>query len=561
MHAMCLMLRNGEHAKKFTIQDNPAMQRFASFPAGRAWRSLSVAAINSYQRNSVLRARVLLVASEAIPLAKTGGLADVITSLAAALRERNVDATILMPCYPGTLDVLTETSELTALDDLPGGPGRLWRGRIRRYDVPVLLLDTEGFRRRGGNPYVDTDGHEYADNAACFAALAHAAVRICAGRTPLAVPHVVHAHDWHAALVPALLRLAGVRDVASVVTVHNLAFQGNYPLELAPSLGIPDSMLGADGIEFWGRLSFLKAGIRYADRISTVSESYAREVLTPQFGCGLDGALLERKDMIVPIPNGIDTDVWNPARDPLLARPFSLHDLHGKAVCRQALLRMFELPAVPGAPLLAIGSRITHQKMADVALQALPALLEQHALLQVVVLGRGDHAYEQDLLALAQRFPGRVGVHIGYDERRAHALHAGADMLLHGTRFEPFGLTPIYSMRYGTIPIASRVGGMIDTIVDAGADGPMNKGATGVLFDGEQAADMAAAVNRALVLFGSTDWRTLQRNAMAGDFSWERPAQRYIALYRGIAAPSVADALRDAALAAPLETPRDTALA
>jgi starch synthase len=508
-------------------------------------------------RNILLRPRVLLVASEAIPLAKTGGLADVITSLAAALRERNVDATILMPCYPGTLDALVETSELTMLDDLPGGPGRLWQGRISRHDIPVLLLDTEGFRRRDGNPYVDAEGHEYADNAICFAALAHAAVRICAGRTPLPVPHVAHAHDWHAALVPALLRLAGVRDVASVLTVHNLAFQGNYPLELAPLLGIPDSMLGDDGIEFWGRLGFLKAGIRYADRISTVSESYAREVLTPQFGCGLDGALLARKDAIAPIPNGIDTEVWNPASDPLLARPFSMHDLHGKAACRQALLRMFNLPAMPGAPLLALGSRITHQKMADVALLALPALLEQHARMQVVVLGRGDHAYEQGLLALAERFPGRVGVHIGYDERRAHALHAGADMLLHGTRFEPFGLTPIYSMRYGTIPIASRVGGMIDTIIDAGADGPMNKGATGVLFDGEQAADMVAAVNRTLALFGSAEWRTMQRNAMAGDFSWERPAQRYIALYRSIAALSVWSSLRDASLAELLDVPLD----
>jgi starch synthase len=509
-------------------------------------------------RNIALRPRVLLVASEAIPLAKTGGLADVITSLAVALRDRNIDATILMPCYPGTLDGLAELSEVAQLDALPGGPGRLWRGRIGAHDVPVLLLDMDGFRRRSGNPYVDADGNEYADNALCFAALAHAAVRIGAGRTPLPVPHVIHANDWHAALVPALLRLAGVRDVASVLTVHNLAFQGNYPLQLAPALGIPDSMLGADGVEFWGRLGFLKAGIRYADRISIVSESYAREVLTPQFGCGLEGALAARREAIMPIPNGIDTGAWNPATDALLARRFSAHDMAGKAVCKQALLRLFGLPPArheQHAPLLAIGSRITHQKMADVALAALPALLERHQRLRVVVLGRGDHAYEQAFLALAQRFPRRVGVHIGYDERRAHALHAGADMLLHGTRFEPFGLTPIYAMRYGTIPIGSRVGGMIDTIVDAGADGPVRQGASGLLFDGEQAADMTAAVNRALALFGGADWRGMQRNAMSGDFSWVRPAQQYIALYLGVVAPAVSgmfvDALQQATDASP----------
>jgi len=515
-----------------------------------------------------LRPRVLLVASEAIPLAKTGGLADVITSLAVALRERNIDATILMPCYPGTLDGLAELSEFAQLDALPGGPGRLWRGRINGDDVPVLLLDTEGFRRRSGNPYVDADGNEYADNAICFAALAHAAVCIGAGRTPLPAPHVIHSNDWHAALVPALLRAAGVRGVASVLTVHNLAFQGNYPLSLAPALGIPDSMLGADGVEFWGRLGFLKAGIRYADRISIVSESYAREVLTPQFGCGLDGALAARRESMMPIPNGIDTAIWNPASDPLLTRRFSAHDMAGKTVCKQALLRLFGLPSAPHelhAPLLALGSRITHQKMADVALAALPALLEQNQRLRVVVLGRGDHAFEQGFLALAQRFPHRVGVHIGYDEQRAHALHAGADMLLHGTRFEPFGLTPIYAMRYGTIPVASRVGGMIDTIVDAGADGAVRQDANGLLFDGEQPADMATAVNRALALFGTADWRDMQRNAMRGDFSWARPAQQYIALYLGVVAPEVTgmfvDALQQAADASfPFPDPLQTAV-
>jgi starch synthase len=492
-----------------------------------------------FKEPSILRPRVLLVATEAIPLIKTGGLADVITALTAALREKNIDASILMPGYPAALESATALAKVATLDDLPGGPACLYQGVIADKNIPVLLLDTESFRARTGNPYVDADGKEYADNASSFAALAHAAVRICAGRTPLPAPHVVHANDWHAGLIPLLLRAHDIKQVASVLTIHNLAFQGNYPIGLGPSLGIPDSVLNADGIEFWGNLSFLKAGILYADRISIVSDSYAKEVLTPQFGNGLDGTLNHRKEAIVPICNGVDVDVWNPAKDPLIARRFSHDTLRNKNVCKRDLLQMFNLPADPFAPLLALGSRITHQKMADVALTALPDILEKHARLQVVVLGCGDHGYENGFIELARRYPDRIGVHIGYDERRAHALHAGADMLLHGTRFEPYGLTPIYSMLYGTIPIASRVGGMIDTIVDAGTGSVPDKGANGILFDGEQPADMIAAVDRAFRIFSnSDDWLAMQRNAMSGDFSWNDPAQKYVEMYTGIAPAS-----------------------
>jgi starch synthase len=487
-----------------------------------------------------LRPRVLLVASEAIPLVKTGGLADVITAQTAALREKNIDAGILMPGYPSALEHTAALAKVTSFDDLPGGPGTLYQGYIPDTVIPVLLLDTAGFRARTENPYVDANGMEYADNPSSFAALAHAAVHICAGRTPLPAPHVVHAHDWHAGLIPLLLRAGNIKQVASVLTIHNLAFQGNYPIGLGPSLGIPDSMLTADGIEFWGKLSFLKAGIQYADRISIVSKSYAQEVLTPRFGNGLDGTLNHRKEAIVPISNGVDVNLWNPAKDPLIARNFSRRSLRNKNFCKQELLKMFNLPADPFAPLLALGSRITHQKMADVALEALPAILEKHARVQVVVLGRGDHTYENGFVELARRYPGRLGVHIGYDERRAHALHAGADMLLHGTRFEPFGLTPIYSMLYGTIPIASRVGGMMDTIVDAGDVGDLRTGANGILFDGEQPGDMIAAVDRAFRIFArADDWLTMQRSAMNGDFSWNEPVRRYVEMYMEIAAESV----------------------
>nr|WP_314627270.1 glycogen synthase GlgA [uncultured Noviherbaspirillum sp.] len=495
------------------------------------------------------RARVLLVASEAVPLVKTGGLADVITALAAVLVEHGVDATILMPAYPAAVERASSLRQVGQLfDDLPGGSGRLLLGTLPGSPVSVLLLDTERFARRSGDPYVDEHGNEYEDNALAFGDLAEVAARICAGQTMVPAPHVVHANDWHAGLVPLLLRVRGITGVGSALTIHNLAFQGNVDMGLASRLGVPADMLHAEGVEFWGKLSFMKAGILCADRITAVSDTYAEEILTPRFGHGLDGLLGSRRDALLAIPNGVDTAVWNPARDPLIARPFSSVDMAGKAACKRDLQRQFGLPVEPFAPVLALGSRMTHQKMADVALDALPRLLERHPRLQVVVLGRGDHGYESRFQQLAADYPARLAVHVGYDEKLAHALHAGADMLLHGTRFEPFGLTPIYAMLYGTIPVASRVGGLCDTVADAGAGEVPNESANGVLFDGDSADDMSAAVERALALFAQTrHWQRLQRNAMQADFSWFGPARKYLRMYADIA-PAGARALFEATL-------------
>lgn len=484
------------------------------------------------------RARVLLVASEAVPLMKTGGLADVISALAAELIARHVDATVLMPGYPAALDAAEDLRPIgPILEDLPGGgPGRLLLGTMPDVGVPVLLLETARFSARSGNPYVDENGDEYPDNALAFGDLAHAAARICAGRTMFPAPHVLHANDWHAGLAPLLLRAQGIAGVGSALTIHNLAFQGNMPIELAGALGVPADMLGADGAEFWGKLSFLKAGIACADRITTVSDTYAREILTPHFGYGFDGILNARREALVAIPNGVDTETWNPANDTLIARQFDIDDMAGKSACKRELQRLFGLPVEPFAPLIALGSRITHQKMADVALEALPRLLNIHPRAQVVVLGRGDHAHEAAFRELAAAHPERVAVHIGFDEKRAHALHAGADMLLHGSRFEPYGLTPIYAMLYGTIPVASRVGGLCDTVTDAGcADAPADA-ASGVLFDGDAADDMVIALERALDLYGQgAHWQRMQRNAMRRDFSWSGPALKYLRLYAQIA--------------------------
>jgi len=481
------------------------------------------------------QARTLLVTSEAVPLIKTGGLADVIGALGATLTARGMDACILMPAYPAAIERAVGLKKICDLPALPGGDGELLQGKMPGTGVRILLLRLALFDQRTSNPYVDHSGHEYEDNALAFGSLCHAAVRICAGKTPLTVPQVVHANDWHAGLIAALMRAQKVQNVGTALTIHNLAFQGNYPVELAPQLGIPAEMISEEGMEFWGKLSFLKAGVAYSDRITTVSHTYAKEILTPRFGYGFEGVLNRRKNDLLAIPNAVDVTCWNPATDTMIKRNFSVDNMAGKAACKRDLQKLFDLPVQQFTPLMAIGSRITHQKMADVILQAMPAILERHPQLQVAVLGCGEAQYAQAFEALAAQHPDRVGAYIGYDERRAHALHAGADMLLHPTRFEPFGLTPLYSMLYGTIPVCSRVGGLCDTIVDAAGIRPAPN-ANGVLFDGESADDLSHAVDRALDLYmRPTAWQAMQRNAMQGDFSWRRPAEAYIRMYADIA--------------------------
>lgn len=477
-----------------------------------------------------------------------------VSAYAAALREAGVDATILMPAYPGAVAAAEGLHKVCALPGLPGGDAALLRGRMPDTGVPLLLVRNDALYARAGL-YQDEHGRDYTDNAVRFAALSTAAVRIAQGLRGVKKPHVVHAHDWHSGLTPLLMKHAGVQ-AKSVFTIHNLAFQGNYALSLGASLGVPAPWLGPalaepKSIEFYGALSLMKAGIVHADSVTTVSETYAREILTPRFGHLMEGVLQSCADKLIGVTNGIDEKTWNPATDPLIARNYSFDDMRGKHACKRALQQMFGLPADPFAPLVAIGSRMTGQKLADVVVEAIPQLLDRHARLQIAVIGKGEAYIEQGFRRLAQDWPDRVGVHIGYDERRAHALHAGADILLHGSRFEPCGLTQIYAMRYGTVPVASRVGGLADTIVDA-ADlalampreatydtpvvYPHNVAPTGFLFDGETAHDVIAGATRAIDAFmRPQQWRTLQRNAMSRDFGWAQPVARFVGLYAELA--------------------------
>ncbi|MGI4856274.1 MAG: glycogen synthase GlgA [Janthinobacterium lividum] len=471
-----------------------------------------------------------------------------LSAYAPALQEGGVDATILLPGYPEAIARADKVEHVCMLEGLPGGDAELLRGRMPDTGMPVLLVKADALYDRSGL-YQDPNGAEWADNAVRFATLSAAAVRIAQGVPGVRKVDLVHAHDWHAGLTPLLMKLAGVAT-PSVFTIHNLAFQGNYPIEMGPQLGIPPELLTADprsssSIEFYGQLSFMKAAIRYADRITTVSETYAREILTPRFGHLMEGVLQECAAKVSGIMNGIDIDTWDPARDPMIPRHFGIDEMRGKHVCKRELQQVFGLPTDPFVPLLAIGSRLTWQKMGDLALDSIEALMESYPRLQVVVLGKGEARLEQGMMRLAQRYPDRVSVYVGYDERRAHLLHAGADILLHGSRFEPCGLTPMYSMRYGTIPVASRVGGLADSIVDQGpgmsvhaapegkrTGGGFPRAATGFLFDGETSEAMTQAAGRAIEAFmRPSSWRNLQRNAMRADFTWDAPVARYAALY------------------------------
>ncbi|MGE8614795.1 MAG: glycogen synthase GlgA [Achromobacter veterisilvae] len=490
--------------------------------------------------------RTLIVAGEAFPLAKTGGLGDAITGMARALAQAGIPLTVLLPAYRGVRARLKRVREVAPLHNLPGGDAMLIAGTCPQSGLDYLLLENDALYDRAGI-YLDEQGCEYGDSAVRYAALAHAAARVAGGLPGIVRPNLVHAHDWHAGLVPLLLRAQGLRDTRSVMTIHNLAFQGQFPLECAAALGIPERCRGSDGAAAWGRLNFLKAGIRYADRVTTVSHTYAREIMTPAFGCGLDDLLRQRAGDLLPIPNGIDDILWNPARDPQLgALRFSIRDLSNKARCKAALQHEYGLEAAPGTALMAMGSRLTEQKMADVAVQALPEALERHPELQVAILGRGDRRLEDALQELARRYPGRCAAHIGYDEAAAHRLHAGSDILLHASRFEPFGLTPLYAMRYGALPIGSRVGGMADTIEDPGPRAPLSAmaSANGLLFDGDSPAAMCEAIARAVHLREhALLWRAMQRNAMSADFSWRSAIGLYASLYRSLTGPDARDAV------------------
>ncbi len=477
--------------------------------------------------------RVLSVASEIYPLVKTGGLADVVGALPRALAREGIEVRTLVPGYPAVLGPLASAEVVHAFPDLHGGPARLVAGRAAGLDLYVL--DAPHLYARAGNPYLDRDGKEWPDNARRFAALAQSAAAMARGAVPSFVPQIAHAHDWQAGLVPAYLRFGPRCPCRSVMTVHNLAFQGQFPRELLGALGLPPASFGVDGVEYYGTIGYLKAGLALADRVTTVSPTYAAEIRTAEAGMGLDGLLRQRASHLSGILNGIDVEVWNPATDPHIAARYDAHRLHERAANKAALQARLGLAIEPGAFVFGVVSRLTWQKGIDVLVDALPALLGTGA--QLAVLGSGDASLESALAAAARDHPQRLAVTIGHDEALAHQIQAGIDALLMPSRFEPCGLTQLIALRYGAIPVVPRVGGLADTVIDANEMALASGAGTGVQFSPVTREQLELAIARTIALARNrATWRHLQTRAMATDVSWARPARRYATLYRELVA-------------------------
>jgi starch synthase len=476
--------------------------------------------------------KVLSVASEIFPLIKTGGLADVAGALPGALAAHAIDMQCLVPGYPAVMEKLQAATVVATWPDFFGGPARLLAGEAA--GLKIIALDAPHLYARAGNPYIAPNGADWQDNPLRFAALGYAAFLIGQGTMPAFSPDVVHAHDWQAALAPAYLHFAGGPRPGTVITIHNLAFQGHAPASLLDQLRLPPASFTVDGLEFFGAISTLKAGLVYADRITTVSPTYAAEICTPEGGMGLDGVLRARADRLCGIVNGIDTDIWDPSKDPALPLPFTARMPAGKRRSKAALQARLGLDRDPGALLFGVVSRLSHQKGLDVLMDALDSLLEAGA--QLAVLGSGDTGLQQSFLNAAGANPGRIGVRIGYDESIAHLIQAGSDAILVPSRFEPCGLTQLCALRYGALPIVSRVGGLADTVIDANEAARIAKVATGVQFYPVSPEALRGAITRAAILWGKPEeWAILRRNAMRSEVGWSEPARAYANLYAELA--------------------------
>ncbi len=479
--------------------------------------------------------RVLHVASEVAPFSKTGGLADVLGALPRAQARLGADVTIVTPRYRSVdpqrfgfarwlrtipVPLGTEVVDVGVYEGaLPGGAG-----------VRVLLIDHPPSFDRDG--LYGTAAGDYPDNARRFTLLGRAALAVAAHLEIW--PHLLHGHDWQAgpALIYAQHAGGDLRPPATVFTLHNLAYQGIFPESTVDELGFPRSLWHPGGFEFYGNLSLLKAGLVLADRVTTVSPTYAKEIQTVEHGMAMDGVLRSLAGKLVGIVNGVDYDVWSPEHDPQLARAYSREDLSGKRACKTALQRELGLQIKPETPLCGSISRLAFQKGFDLVLEALPQLLEEDV--QYVLLGTGEPALETAFRELAARHKGKLAVRIAYDDQEAHRIEAGADLFVMPSRWEPCGLNQMYSLRYGTPPIVRATGGLDDTIVDYE---PRSRSGTGFKFGAYSKDALAETWRRALAAYRRPEeFRALQKRGMAQDFSWTASARRYVELYERVLA-------------------------
>lgn len=481
--------------------------------------------------------KVLHVGAEVFPLVKTGGLADVLGALPQALIALGAEVRLLLPGLPAFADAVLHQKTVYEFGPLFGAARiRLRLGQMPYSHVPAYVIDAPYLYRRDGSPYQGSDGGEWGDNLQRFAMLGWIGAHIAAGDLdPSWVPQVLHAHDWHAAMSCAYVAAHPPTRAATVYTVHNLAYQGLFPHGDFRMLDLPSRFMAHTGLEFHGQLSFMKAGLKFAKRVTTVSPTYAREIATHEFGVGLDGVIRGRGADVSGVLNGVDGTVWNTATDAALPARYTPEHMAGKARCKEVLQGELGLEPRADAPLFGVVSRLTAQKGLDLVLGALPALVQRGG--QLALQGTGEPALEAAFREAAAAHPKQVAVRIGYDEAFAHRLIGGADAILVPSRFEPCGLTQMYGLRYGTLPIVHKVGGLADTVVDANAENLRADRATGFAFEAPSVPALDGALQRAADTFTKDrkTWQKLQRRAMAQDFSWRGAAEQYMALYRAIA--------------------------
>ena len=470
---------------------------------------------------------VLSVAAEIYPLIKTGGLADVAGALPLALADKGVSMRTLVPGYPSVLAQAEGGRVVAQIDDLFGAPGRLIAGRFAGLDL--IIIDAPHLYDRPGNPYSAPDGWDWPDNWKRFAALGWLAAELAWGLVDGYKPQVIQCHDWQAGLAPAYIKYGPESGIKTIMTVHNMAFKGFFGPEIFSQLRLPPQAFDVGGVEYYGGISYLKSGMECADYVTTVSPNYADEIRTPQFGMGLEGLLNGRADTVIGILNGIDVAAWDPAVDPALPQRYTGNTVHMRRANKAFLVERFGLDGEDG-PLFCVISRLTDQKGMDLLLLALEGLVGLGA--RLAVLGSGEGYLEDGFRHATALHPGKVGIITGYDEELSHLMQAGADAILIPSRFEPCGLTQLYGLRYGCVPVVSRIGGLADTVIDANPAALDAGVATGVMFDANSAHALYEAIRRTVRLYKDEKaWRRLQRRGMKADVSWETSASRYADLY------------------------------
>lgn len=475
---------------------------------------------------------ILFVTSEVHPIIKTGGLADVSGSLPQALKALRRDLRILMPAYGDAMKNVRSTRLVTQLT-VAGytDPVRILETRYKGSSVPVWLVEAPKLFSRPGNPYLNANGQDWPDNALRFTVFSRVAAAIALNQAGINwQPDLVHCNDWQSGLVPALLHNQANRP-ATVFTIHNLAYQGLFDWDTFSELGLPKKFWSMDSMEFYDQISFIKGGIVYADMVNTVSPMYAKEICAPEYGYGLEALLSHRSNRLTGILNGVDYNLWNPARDTYLKHNYNAHTISDKVLNKLKLQRSSGLPANEKIPLIGLVGRLAEQKGIDLILAALPHLLQHQV--QFVLLGSGQKEYEQALVEMGDTHSDQIAVHLGYNEKLAHRIEGGADLFLMPSRYEPCGLNQIYSLRYGTLPIVRRTGGLANTVIDATPKLIKQGTATGFMFDEATPAALTEAVERALDVYNHPKkWKKLVFSAMQQDFSWRRSAKQYLDLYK-----------------------------